>query len=440
MSREFIAGPGGRVQGQVRIPGDKSISHRSVMLGALATGDSRVSGFLDGADCLATMHVFQALGVNISQQQDVLHVHGVGLHGLKPAQSTLDVGNSGTSMRLLAGLLAGQDFDSTLTGDASLRSRPMARVMKPLAAMGANISGEQGDTAPLSIQGKSSLNPLHYRMPVASAQVKSCLLLAGLCGDAEVQITEPGPSRDHTERMLAAFGVSLQQGQGTVTLSGSQPLTACDFSVPGDLSSAAFFLVAAVITPGAELLIEGVGVNPTRAGVLNILRTMGADITLMNQRDEGAEPVADIQIRGSNLHGIEIDPAQVPLAIDEFPALFIAAACAQGKTVLRGAQELRVKESDRIAVMAEGLTALGVDVETFADGIAITGGPIHGGTVDSHSDHRIAMAFAVASLRADAAITVRDCSNVDTSFPGFVDMARAVGMNIEVSETSKPDK
>lgn len=436
MNRDFIASPGGSVKGQIRAPGDKSISHRSVMLGALANGESRVSGFLNSADCLATMRVFQAMGVDISQQHDVLRVHGVGLYGLKPAHATLDVGNSGTSMRLLAGLLAGQRFDSMLTGDASLRGRPMARVIEPLTAMGAHIVGQSGDTAPLSIQGNARLKPLHYRMPVASAQVKSCLLLAGLCGDAEVQIIEPGPSRDHTERMLTAFGVSLQQGQGTVALSGSQPLQACDFSVPGDLSSAAFLLVAAAITPGAELLIEGVGVNPTRAGVLNILRAMGADISLLNERNEGAEPVADIQVRGSDLRGIEIDPAQVPLAIDEFPALFIAAACAQGQTVLRGAEELRVKESDRIAVMAEGLMTLGIALETFPDGIAITGGQIHGGRVSSHSDHRIAMAFAVAALRADAVITIHDCANVDTSFPGFVSTARKLGMNIEVVENN----
>ncbi len=434
MRRDFVVSPGGSVQGQICVPGDKSISHRSVMLGALAEGESRVSGFLNSADCLATMRAFQAMGVDIRQQQDELRVTGVGLRGLRAAVNALDVGNSGTSMRLLAGLLAGQPFDSTLTGDASLRKRPMSRVIEPLTRMGADISGEEGGTAPLLIRGKSKLKSLDYAMPVASAQVKSCLLLAALCGDAEVNLSEPGPSRDHTERMLQAFGASVKQGNASVGLSGSQRLRACDFSVPGDLSSAAFFLVAAAITPGAELLLEGVGVNPTRAGVLNILRAMGADIVLLNQRNEGAEPVADIQVRASDLRGIEIEPAQVPLAIDEFPALFIAAACANGTTVLRGAQELRVKESDRIAVMAEGLTQLGIHVETFPDGISITGGAVQGGVVDSHSDHRIAMAFAVAGLRAQAQITIHDCVNVDTSFPGFVATAQKTGLKIAVSE------
>lgn len=435
MTREYLTAPGGRVQGQIKIPGDKSISHRSIMLGALAHGESRVRGFLNSADCLATMRAFQAMGVAIEYQDDVLSVRGVGLQGLKPASAALDVGNSGTSMRLMAGLLAGQAFDSTLTGDASLRQRPMGRVMNPLAAMGARISGQDGDRAPLVIRGTAKLKALDYPMPVASAQVKSCLLFAGLCGDAAVRITEPGPSRDHTERMLAAFGADLQQGQATVALSGSQRLQACDFSVPGDLSSAAFFLVAAAITPGAQLLLEGVGVNPTRAGVLNILRAMGADIELLNERQEGAEPVADIQVRASRLHGIEIDPAQVPLAIDEFPALFIAAACAEGKTILRNAEELRVKESDRIAVMAEGLITLGIEVETYPDGLAITGGALRGGTVNSYGDHRIAMTFAVAGLRADAAITISDCANVDTSFPGFAETAHAVGMKMQTRET-----
>lgn len=433
MSKDYSVGPGGRVQGQIRVPGDKSISHRSVMLGALAQGTTRVSGFLSSEDCLATMRAFQAMGVDIEQNQNYLQVTGVGLHGLKAATRPLDVGNSGTSMRLLSGLLAGQSFDSTLTGDASLRKRPMARVIDPLVLMGADITGNEQAMAPLNIRGKNKLKSLNYDMPVASAQVKSCLLLAALCGDAQVHVHEPGPSRDHTERMLQAFGVSVAQGAGTVGLSGSQTLKACDFSVPGDLSSAAFFLVAAAITPGAELLIEGVGVNPTRAGVLNILRAMGADITLLNERNEGAEPVADIQIRASDLKGITIEPAQVPLAIDEFPALFVAAACAQGTTVLRGAQELRVKESDRIAVMAEGLEHIGVQVATFEDGISITGGTIQGGEVQSYGDHRIAMAFAISALRSQSEIIVRDCDNVDTSFPNFVDIARAAGLEITVN-------
>lgn len=432
MSRNYVLTPGGNIRGEIRVPGDKSISHRSVMLGALAQGRSRVSGFLNSEDCLATMRAFQAMGVEIGQQGTQLQVQGAGLDGLRAPATELDVGNSGTSMRLLAGLLSGQAFESVLTGDSSLQKRPMARVIDPLTQMGADIRGQAGGRAPLSIRGKTRLDSLTYVMPVASAQVKSCLLLAGLCGDAEVRVIEPGPSRDHTERMLTAFGATLYQEAGRVGLSGRQPLQACDFAVPADLSSAAFFMVAAAITPGAELLIRGVGVNPTRAGVLNILRSMGADIELLNQRDEGAEPVADILVRASDLQGIEIDPAQVPLAIDEFPALFIAAACAQGTTILRGAEELRVKESDRIAVMAEGLAVLGVEVETFEDGIRIEGGPIAGGTVASHGDHRIAMSFAVAALRADGEITVQDCVNVDTSFPGFVDTARNAGLQITV--------
>lgn len=436
MRRDYIASPKGQVHGQIRVPGDKSISHRSIMLGALAQGDTHVTGFLNSADCLATMRVFQAMGVGITQDQDNVTVHGAGLHGLVPPENTLDVGNSGTSMRLLAGLLAGQQFNATLTGDSSLQKRPMRRVIDPLVAMGADIAGNEHGMAPLYIQGRPALNALNYAMPVASAQVKSCLLLAGLCGNAQVQLQEPGPSRDHTERMLQAFGVPLQLSDARVEISGSHDLHACDFAVPGDLSSATFFLVAAAIMPGAELLIEGVGVNPTRAGVLNILRAMGADITLQNERQQGAEPVADLMVRGSDLRGITIDPAQVPLAIDEFPAIFVAAACAQGTTVLREAAELRVKESDRIAVMAEGLAALGIAVEVYDDGITITGGEFTGGTVESHGDHRIAMSFAVASLRAQGEITIQDCVNVDTSFPGFVELANQVGLKIAIRDSA----
>lgn len=400
------------------------------MLAAIADGETRIHGFLEGADCLATLRAIEAMGVTVTREDDVLHIAGVGREGLSAPGAPLDLGNSGTSMRLLAGLLAGQSFDSELTGDASLRRRPMGRVIEPLRRMGAEIAGESGDTAPLRIRGGRELHGIRYRSPVASAQVKSCLLLAGLYADGETAVEEPAASRDHTERMLEAFGVEVSRGGNTAGLRGGQRLTGGSLHIPGDLSSAAFFLVAAAIVPGSELRIESVGVNPTRAGVLDILRAMGADIAVENPREQGAEPVADLRVRGGGLKGIEIDPALVPLAIDEFPAIFVAAACAEGETVLRGAQELRVKESDRIAAMAEGLTVLGVDCEALPDGIRILGGPLSGGVVDSHGDHRVAMAFAVAAARAEDPITVRDVANVDTSFPGFVEAAQAAGLDV----------
>jgi len=402
------------------------------MLGAIAEGITEISGFLEGEDSLATLRAFQRMGVAIEGPDDgrVL-IEGVGLHGLHAAGSELDLGNSGTSMRLLAGLLAGQRFASTLVGDASLSRRPMVRVTDPLARMDAQITTTQTGTPPLHIEPVEGLHPIDYRMPVASAQVKSCLLLAGLYADGETCVTEPAATRDHTERMLAAFGHPVRREGSRICVTGGGRLRACRLDVPGDISSAAFFLVGASIAPGSDVTLEHLGVNPTRIGVLNILRAMGADIQVLNQRDAGGEPVADLRIRSAPLRGIRIPEDQVPLAIDEFPALFIAAACAEGETLLTGAGELRVKESDRIQAMAEGLAVLGVEAEPRADGIRIRGGSYGGGTLDSGGDHRIAMAFAIAALRAWAPIEVRDCATVGTSFPGFAALAAQAGLRIE---------
>ncbi|MFE8073187.1 bifunctional prephenate dehydrogenase/3-phosphoshikimate 1-carboxyvinyltransferase [Marinobacteraceae bacterium S3BR75-40.1] len=431
----FRAGPGGAVKGEIRVPGDKSISHRSIMLGALANGVTEVEGFLEGEDSLATLQAFRDMGVTIEgPEKGYVRIHGSGMHGLQPPRGALYLGNSGTAMRLFAGLLAAQAFDSELTGDASLTKRPMGRVADPLRQMGAQIDTAEGGRPPLRIKGGQTLKGFHYEMPVASAQVKSCLLLAGLYAEGETAVTEPAPTRDHTERMLQGFGYAVERDGATSRVRGGGELTATRIDVPADISSAAFFLVAASITEGSDLTLQHVGVNPTRIGVLNILRQMGADIEVLNEREVGGEPVADLRVRHAPLKGIQIPEDQVPLAIDEFPVLFIAAACAEGETVLSGAEELRVKESDRIQVMADGLSALGVKSEVKPDGIVLSGQPIGSGTVDSHGDHRIAMAFAVASLRASGPIEIRDCANVNTSFPNFVNLAREVGMTIDVEE------
>jgi len=432
---EFQVTPGGRLWGRLRVPGDKSISHRAIMLGSLAEGETRVSGFLEGEDSLATLNAFRHMGVRIEgPEQGRLVIHGVGRRGLAAPAAALDLGNSGTSMRLLCGLLAGQGFPVTLSGDASLRSRPMQRVTEPLGRMGARIRTSPAGTAPLRIEPVRRLRAIDYRLPMASAQVKSCVLLAGLYADGETCVTEPAPTRDHTERMLAGFGWPVRRQGPRVCVRGGGRLEGCLIEVPADISSAAFFMVGAAIAEGSEITLEHVGVNPTRDGVINILRRMGADIQLLGRREVGGEPVADIRVRASRLRGIDIPPQQVPLAIDEFPALFIAAACAEGTTRLSGAGELRVKESDRIQVMADGLAALGVRVEATPDGIIIQGGGLHGGRVDSHGDHRIAMAFAMAALRADGAIRIADCANVDTSFPGFVELAAEAGLGIQGRE------
>jgi 3-phosphoshikimate 1-carboxyvinyltransferase len=435
---EFLLAPGGVVHGEARVPGDKSISHRSVMLGALAEGETRVSGFLQGEDALATVAAFRALGVTIEgPRKGALRVQGVGLNGLSEAGKALDMGNSGTSMRLLAGILAGQPFASELLGDASLMRRPMQRVITPLAQMGATIAAAEGGRPPLRIAASQGLRGIHYDLPMASAQVKSAVLLAGLFAEGDTSVTEPAPTRDHTERMLRGFGYEVARRDGVITLRGGGSLHGCEIDVPSDISSAAFFLVAAAITPESELLLTHVGINPTRTGVIDILQLMGADIELLNRREIGGEPVADLIVRYAPLRGIEIPRQLVPLAIDEFPALFIAAACAQGRTVLRGAEELRVKESDRIASMAEGLTTLGVHNEVLDDGIIIDGGNIGGGTIRTFHDHRIAMAFSVAALRAEKEIRVLDCDHVATSFPGFDSLARGLGLQIAVRDADE---
>jgi 3-phosphoshikimate 1-carboxyvinyltransferase len=428
---EFKLTPGGTICGEARVPGDKSISHRSIMLGALAEGVTRVSGFLEGDDALATLSAFRAMGVEIERPgEGSVIVNGVGLHGLEAPAHPLDLGNAGTGMRLMCGLLAGQPFDSELTGDASLCSRPMGRVIDPLQLMGAEITSSEGGRPPLRITGGRQLRGIHYDLPMASAQVKSCVLLAGLYGNGRTSVTEPAPTRDHTERMLRGFGYQVSSDNGVISLEGGGSLRAADIDVPADISSATFFLVAASIAQGSDLVLTHVGINPTRIGVLNILGLMGADITLNNEREVGGEPVADIHVRYAPLKGIEIPEDQVPLAIDEFPALFIAAACAEGRTVLRGAKELRVKESDRIAAMAEGLTTLGVENEVLDDGIIIEGGRLGGGVINTFHDHRIAMSFAIAALRAEGEIRILDCDHVATSFPGFDALARGLGLQI----------
>lgn len=434
----FTAHAGGEVKGAIRVPGDKSISHRSIMMGSLADGVTEVFGFLEGEDSLATLQTFRDLGVTIEGPNNGhVKIYGVGMHGLLPPHGPLYLGNSGTSMRLLAGLLSAQKFDVELAGDESLSRRPMGRVTKPLAQMGANIESEEDGTPPLKIQGGQALKGIHYDMPMASAQVKSCVLLAGLFAEGTVSVTEPAPTRDHTERMLRGFGYPVTTDGNKITLIGGGGLTATTIDVPADISSATFFMVAASITPGSDLILEHVGINPTRIGVINILQAMGGNVAVLNEREVGGEPVADIRVQYAPLSGIHIPEDQVPLAIDEFPALFVAAACADGTTILTGAEELRVKESDRIQVMADGLQALGVKADPTPDGIVIEGGTIGGGTVESHGDHRIAMSFAVAALRASADITINNCANVATSFPNFVELSRKVGMKLDVAEVGE---
>ncbi|MGB0713773.1 MAG: 3-phosphoshikimate 1-carboxyvinyltransferase [Gammaproteobacteria bacterium] len=431
----YVVQPGGCLVGRARVPGDKSMSHRSIMLGALADGVTEVSGFLEGEDSMNTLHAFRAMGVSIEGPVvGRVRIEGVGVDGLTAPEAELDLGNSGTAMRLMSGLLAGQAFDTVLTGDASLSGRPMGRVTQPLAEMGAEIGTAEGGTAPLRIRGGRTLRGMDYTMPMASAQVKSCLLLAGLYARGRTCVTEPAPTRDHTERMLSGFGYAVSRQGATVCLEGGGRLRATDIDVPADISSSAFFLVGASIAEGSDLTLEHVGMNPTRDGVINILRLMGADIEVLNPREVGGEPVADLRVKAAPLRGVRIPEDQVPLAIDEFPSLFVAAACALGETVLTGAEELRVKESDRIQVMADGLQELGIDARPTPDGIVIQGkGPgavFSGGDVDSRGDHRIAMSFAMAALRSAGTIRIRDCANVNTSFPGFVNLSRGVGLDV----------
>ncbi|MGM8909552.1 bifunctional prephenate dehydrogenase/3-phosphoshikimate 1-carboxyvinyltransferase [Psychrobacter sp. 1U1] len=455
MSASYLITPSNTVTGTIAIPGDKSISHRSIMLGSLATGVTNVTGFLEGEDALATLQAFRDMGVTIEGPDNgKLTIHGVGMNGLKPSKTPLYMGNSGTSMRLLAGILAAQSFDSVLTGDTSLNKRPMERVAAPLRQMGAVIqsTGHSG-TAPLSITGRDNvgkpLQGVDYDMPVASAQVKSCLLLAGLWSEGTTTVIQPEVSRDHTERMLSAFGYPVTVDGNRISVEGGGTLTGGDIAVPADISSAAFFMVAAAISQDSELTLTQVGINPTRTGVIDILKLMQADISLSNETHVGGEPVADITIRSSSLVGIKIPEYLVPLAIDEFPVLFVAASCAQGRTVLTGAKELRVKESDRIAVMADGLKTLGVDCTVTDDGLIIEGQGIEGqnglvnnsqpvfggGHITSHHDHRIAMSFSVASLRASEQIIIEGVETVNTSFPGFAELANQIGMSIQVDHS-----
>ena len=426
----YLIEPAAIGDADITVPGDKSVSHRAVMLGSIAEGVTGVSGFLAGEDCLATMDAFQNLGVTIERPGSTeLVIHGVGLHGLQSPECELDLGNSGTAMRLMAGVLAGQDFSATLTGDESLTGRPMQRIITPLREMGAAIESRDGKP-PLRIKGNPALQAIDYTLPIASAQVKSAILLAGLYAQGRTTVIEPAVTRDHTERMLRAMGVAVSSHDGRIGVEGPATLRACPVRVPADLSSAAFVILAALLAEKADVLIRDVGVNPTRTGVLDILRAMGGAITLENRRDMGEEPVADLRVRSSKLQGIDVDPALVSLAIDEFPVLFVAAAAADGDTHFTGIGELRVKESDRIAAMATGLRTLGIGVEEFDDGARVRGGQFSAGVVESFDDHRIAMSFAVAGTVADGPVTVRDVASVETSFPGFEACLGGVGANI----------
>jgi 3-phosphoshikimate 1-carboxyvinyltransferase len=434
----FKAHPAMRVSGSMTVPGDKSISHRALMLSGIAEGVSEVKGFLASEDCLASLAAMRALGVRIEQPDETrVIIHGVGMRGLQDAGRPLDMGNAGTAMRLFTGLLSAQKFDSQLIGDASLMQRPMERVARPLREMGADVRTRNG-TPPVDIRGSRSLHGIDYQMPIASAQVKSAILLAALYAAEPTTITAPAVSRDHSERMLKSCGVRLVSDGLRITVHPPQHLSSQNITVPGDFSSAAFFMVAGLLAaPPQGLLIQNVGLNPTRTGLLEILRRMGGQIEILNARECGAEPVADLRISASMLHGVRVSKALVSRAIDELPVLFIAAACAQGETWVSGAEELRVKESDRIAAMSAGLTALGVAHTALPDGMRIEGHEVGSaftsGEIDSFGDHRIAMSFAIASLRAAGAIEIRDVANVATSFPGFVPLAQSVGLAIRES-------
>jgi len=445
-TQQFTILPGKKnFQGKFTVPGDKSVSHRSIMFGAIAEGTTHVTGFLEGEDALATLQAFRDMGVSIEGPKNgEVTIHGVGMHGLKSPASALYMGNSGTSMRLLSGMLSAQKFDSVMTGDASLSKRPMERIAKPLREMGAQIqtTGERG-TPPVSITGNQALKGIHYDLPMASAQVKSGILLAGLWAEGETVVTEPEPTRDHSERMLRAFGYEVKTEGNRISLQGGGKLVGTEIQVPSDISSAAFFMVGAAITEGSDVTLEAVGINPTRTGVIEILKQMGADLTVENERIAGGEPIADIRIRGSRtLKGIHMPEDQVPLAIDEFPALFIAAACAEGQTILTGAAELRVKESDRIQVMADGLQTMGIDCTPTDDGIIIEGkgksgdwsAIFTGGEIESHHDHRIAMSFSMAGLRTSGEIKIVGTETVATSFPTFTELTNQAGLAIQVSE------
>jgi 3-phosphoshikimate 1-carboxyvinyltransferase len=424
------------LSGNIRVPGDKSMSHRAVMFSSLANGTSAISGLLEGEDVMATLAAFRAMGVQAQGPDNgKLIVEGVGMQGLQAPEQDLDMGNSGTAMRLMSGILAAQNFSSKLIGDESLTGRPMRRVTVPLTAMGARCATDENGCPPIHIRGVDKLDPIDYKLPMASAQIKSAVLLAGLYANGETSVTEPAPTRDHTERMLKAYGYvctteRVNDEISTIRLSGGGALTATDIDIPADISSAAFFMVAASIVPGSKITLEHVCVNPTRTGIIDVLKAMGADIQLLNSRAIGGEPVADIQINYVGLKGAIIDPKLVPLAIDEFPVICIAAACAEGQTTVSGAEELRHKESDRITAMVTGLRAIGVEVEERKDGMVVTGGEIIGGEVESYHDHRIAMSFAVAGGVSVNPIIINEADNVATSFPNFVELATNVGLNL----------
>ena len=429
-SSSFRIIPGGAINGQLTVPGDKSISHRALMLGAIADGETTISGFLQGEDTLATASVFQQMGVGIENDGELVKIKGVGLDGLKPYDKALDFGNSGTSVRLITGLLSAQSFDSELIGDESLMTRPMMRVINPLRLMNAKINCTNDGTLPVKITGGQALNAIEYEMPVASAQLKSCLLLAGLYAEGITSVIENKVTRDHTERMLGAFSNPVKRDGNTISINKAEKLVATDIHVPADFSSAAFFIVAASICSGSDVVLQNVGVNPTRDAMLKIMQLMGANIELQNVREQSGEPIADIHIKSSDLRGIDIPEELVPIAIDEFPAILVAAACAKGETRLTGAAELRVKESDRIQAMLDGFRATGIKAEGTDDGMIVEGGQFIGGIIDSCGDHRIAMSFAVAGMVSKEAISINDCDNVATSFPGFVELASQAGMNI----------
>ena len=421
------------LSGIVRVPGDKSISHRSVMFSAIAEGTSHVTGLLEGEDVLATIAAFRSMGVKIEGPENGnLVVHGVGMHGLTIPEHDLDMGNSGTAMRLLTGLLSAQSFSSTLTGDASLSKRPMRRVTDPLNMMGANCQTESSGCPPIKMSPTSQLMGMHYDLPMASAQVKSAVLLAGLYAKGDTSVTEPAPTRNHTEMMLQTYGYDCETSGNTMRVKGGGKLIATNIDVPADISSATFFIVAATIVPGSDVTLMHTCINATRIGIIGLMQALGANIKLLNERSIGGEKIADIRVRSANLVGAKIDPDLVPLAIDEFPAFFIAAACAKGDTTITGAEELRHKESDRIAVMADGLRTLGVEIEEFDDGAKITGGKLNGGTVACHHDHRIAMSFAVAGLVASNPVTILDSATVATSFPAFAELGNQLGMDLLV--------
>lgn len=427
----FRIEPSNSIIGKVNIPGDKSISHRAIILAAIADGESRIKNFLQGEDTLATIRVFQKMGVNIKNDGDIIIVKGVGLHGLRAENPTLDFGNSGTSVRLLSGLLSAQNFSSQLIGDESLMKRPMFRIINPLQKMNAKINCTDLGTLPIKIEGGQKIEGIEYELPIFSAQLKSCLLLAGLYAEGTTKIIENMATRDHTERMLANFSHSVIKKGNQISIKKADRLIGCEIIVPGDFSSAAYFIVAAILTPNSNIILENVGVNPTRNAMIKIMKLMGADVELKNERLESGEPVATIYAKTSKLIGIDIPEELVPVAIDELPIILVAAACAKGKTRLSGAAELRVKESDRIQSMLDGFISLGIKVKALEDGMIIEGGQYNGGVINSNDDHRIAMAFSIAGIIAKAPIIINSCKNVATSFPEFVDTAKHLGMNID---------